>query len=143
VPEGDFDRLFSALERAGCMFDRHESRAALHRISLFTARFGNVLVDLFLSFHPLHHESLRRRVSLRCPDGNERWFLSAEDLSVYKLALARLRDYADLERLFAARGPELDVAYIRRWLEAIAGERDARVDRLEDLIRRFAGTKPS
>ncbi|MBI5478469.1 MAG: hypothetical protein HY906_06410 [Deltaproteobacteria bacterium] len=137
VSEADVSRLFAALERAGCAFSPAAARAAVRRVALFTVRCGRVLVDVFVSFHPLHHESLARRVRLRCPDGIERWFLSAEDLAVHKLALARPKDVVDLERLFAARGADLDVAYVRRWVRAVAGRHDPRTALLERLIRRF------
>jgi hypothetical protein len=137
VPEGDHERLFDALERAGCLFDRTDALAQLTRINLFTVRCGRVAVDLFVSFHAHHNESLGRRVKLRCPDGVERWFLSAEDLAIHKLALSRPKDVMDLELLFAARGDSIDIAYVRRWIEAIAGADDRRVGTLDDLVRRF------
>lgn len=137
VPEDQLDRLFDALERAGCMFERAAARRAIERIALFTVRRGHVLVDVFVSFHPHHHEALARRVALPCPDGRERWFLSPEDLAVHKLALARPKDVLDLERLFAARGSDLDVAYVRRWIEAITPEGDSRRATLDDLVSRF------
>ena len=137
VAEDEHDRLFDALERAGCLFDRAHAAGLLRRISLFTVRCGRIQVDLFVAFHPHHGESLTRRVKLRCPDGRERWFLSAEDLAVYKLALSRPKDLMDLELLFAARAGAIDVAYVRRWIEAIAGAGDPRSARIDDLVRRF------
>jgi hypothetical protein len=137
APPDRLERLFDAVERGGCIFDRAAARAEVERIRLFTARCGRVSVDLFVSFHPHHHEALARRVSVECPDGKARWFLSAEDLAVHKLALFRGKDRVDLERLFAARGDGLDVAYVRRWIHAIAGAGDARAAALEDLARRF------
>jgi hypothetical protein len=140
VPESEFERLFDALERAGCLFDRAQAREAVRRIYLFTVRCGRVLADIFVSFHPHHHEALARRVRLRCPDGRERWFLSAEDMVVHKLAMLRTKDLMDLEMLFAARGRAMDVAYVRRWLEAIAPPGDARRAKLDELVGRFAQT---
>jgi hypothetical protein len=137
IPEDEHGRLFDSLERAGCLFERGKALAALQRINLFSVRCGRVPVDVFVSFHPHHHESLARRVALRCPDGRRRWFLSAEDLAIHKLAMARPKDWMDLDLLFAARGPEMDTAYVRRWVEAIAGKEDERNVRLEELIRRF------
>lgn len=137
VTEAELDRLFDALERAGCLFDRARARAEVGRISLFGGRCGRVGVDFFVSFHPHDHEALARRVRLPGADGRDHWFLSAEDLAIHKLALLRAKDLADLERLFAARGPELDLAYIRRWIRAIAGEQDPRWAALEELARRF------
>lgn len=138
VPVGDLDRLFDSLERAGCRFDRAGARADVSRVHLFRGRCGHVGVDFFVSFHPHHHEALARRVALPGPDGRDRWFLSAEDLAIHKLALFRSKDLADLERLFAARGAELDLGYIRRWLHAICRAGDVRLAALEDLVTRFS-----
>jgi hypothetical protein len=99
-----------------------------------TARCGKVLVDLFVAFHPHHDASRERRVRLRCPDGRERWFLSLDDLVIHKLALNRPKDAPDLEWVFKTRGRELDLAYIRRWVRAIAGDGDPRTRRLEELV---------
>lgn len=137
APEDELDRLFDALERCGCLFERARARRSIEQIFLFTVRCGQVLVDLFVSFHPHHHEALARRVAIESPDGRQRWFLSAEDLAVHKLALSRPKDLADLERLFAARGADLDLAYIRRWVEAIAGAGDPRRGALAGLVDRF------
>jgi hypothetical protein len=77
-----------------------------------------------------------RRARFDMPGHGPRWFHSAEDLAVNKLAPLRNKDLADLELLFAARGPELDVGHIRRWVDAITaeGDRDAALD---ELVRRF------
>lgn len=137
APEDDLEPLFDSLERCGCMFERDRARRSVERIALFTVRCGKVLVDVFVSFHSHHHEALRRRVALTAPDGRARWFLSAEDLAIHKLSLDRPKDHIDLERLFKARGARLDVAYIRSWMLAIAGEDDPRTKRLESMIERF------
>lgn len=138
VPESEIDRLFDALERAGCLFERRQAREQIERASLFRVRCGSVGVDLFVAFHSHHHDSLKRRVRLPDAQGRLVWFISAEDYAVHKLALFRGKDRVDLELLFAARGAELDVSYIRRWIEAIAPEGDPRRAELEDLARRFA-----
>lgn len=137
LPEAELDRLFDCLDRAGCIFDRQQARAEVRRIAFFYGRCGRVGVDFFLSFHPHDHEALTRRVRLPGADGKDHWVLSAEDLAVHKLALFRPQDVADLERLFAARAADLDVAYVRRWIHAIAGDGDRRSQALDDLIRRF------
>lgn len=138
VPEGQLAGLFDSLDRAGCRFDREHARSAVERISLFTVRCGRVAADLFVSFHPHHHEALARRVSLRCPDGNGRWFLSAEDMVIHKLVMSRQKDLMDLELLFTARGSTMDVGYVRRWIDAITPPGDQRRATLDDLQRRFA-----
>jgi hypothetical protein len=130
-------RLLDALERAGCLFERSWATAEIVRIGWFYVRCGKVEVDLFVAQHPFQREAMDRRARFEVPGYGPRWFHSAEDLAVIKLALLRNKDLADLELLFAARGPELDVARIRRWVEAIAAEGDPRRAALDDLERRF------
>jgi hypothetical protein len=143
VPEPELDRLFDALDRAGCRFQREQARREVAEVALFRVRCGRVDVDLFVAFHPHHHEALRRRVGLPAPDGRARWFLSAEDLVIHKLALNRPKDRLDLEALFAVRGGRLDLAYIRRWVAALTEAGDPRRDELERLVARFSGPGPA
>ncbi len=140
VPEKEIETLFDALERAGCLFDRHRAQAEVSRFALFTVRCGRIGVDLFVAFHSHHHEAFLRRLRLPGPDGKERWFLSAEDLAILKLALFRAKDQMDLENLFAVQGARLDVPYIQRWLWAIVPEGDPRRTALCELERRFLRT---
>lgn len=133
--------LFASLERSGCIFDRVAAERDVERASLFTVRCGLILVDLFLAFHPLHDDARARRRAIAGPDGRPRWFLSPEDLAVHKLALFRGKDRVDLERLFAAQGTALDVAYIRHWIDKIVPDlADPRRAALDDLVGRFAPT---
>jgi hypothetical protein len=65
------------------------------------------------------------------------WFLSAEALAVFKLLFFRGKDMVDLERLVAVR-PELDRAYVRERIVEMMGEDDARTQRWDEIVRRFA-----
>jgi hypothetical protein len=127
------DRLFTALDRSGAVFDRRVARLDIQRMALFRVRCGSVLVDLFISSPEHHQETLARRLRLAGRDGREHWYLSAEDLAVHKLALFRPRDRDDLRGLFAVQGTRLDLAYVRRWIEAIAPPGDPRRDELSQL----------
>ena len=131
-------QVFDALERAGCLFDRERAAAQVERASFFTVRCGAVLADIFVSFQRHHDDARDRRRKIRMGDGAERWFLSAEDLAIHKLAMLRPKDLMDLEHLFAAQGSGMDVGYVRRWLEAIAPDAtDRRRAVLDELIARF------
>ncbi len=135
VPPEQIDRLFDALERAGCLFERAHARTELAR-GWFIVRCGKIECDVFVASHPMQREALARRVRIALSEG-ERWFHSAEDLAVHKLVLFRPRDQSDLEQLFAAQGGRLDVAYIARWLSALLPDGGPRRDALDDLVRRF------
>ena len=112
--------------------------------------FRTVRVDVYLPLMPFHESarSRRRRVPLL---GREAWFLSAEDLAVFKLILYRTKDRADLEGLLVVCGLDFDRSYVREWIGRIAGTADIRVSGWDEMataadeaIRlRQAGWKPS
>lgn len=64
---------------------------------------------------------------------------SPASIAVFKLLFFRLKDRGDLERLVAVRGPDLDHAYVRRWMVEMMGDDDERVVAWNDIVRRFAG----
>ncbi|HET9485407.1 MAG TPA: hypothetical protein VFO79_15710 [Xanthomonadales bacterium] len=136
APVSKFSTVADALERAGMIFDRARAPKDLERIGLFNGRLAGVVVDLFMSGHPHMAEMQRRRQRIEAPDGSHLYFISAEDLCVMKLLYGRPKDVGDLERLLAAR-PDLDLAYVRRWLLAMPLS-DKRLPILDDLERRFA-----
>ena len=131
----DFAQITEALERAGMMFDRDAAPKTIERIGMFNGRLAGVVVDIFMSSHPHMAEMEIRRQRVEA-GGTHLYFISAEDLCVMKLVYGRPKDVGDLERLFAAR--ELDVAYVRRWLNQMPVGPD-RIATLDDLERRFAG----
>ncbi len=133
APE-NFERVVETLERAGLIFDRYQAPKDIARIGLFKARLGGVLIDAFVSAHPHFLEMQRRRVRVDSADGTHLYFITAEDLCVMKLVYGRSKDRADLERLFAVR--ELDVTYIRSWVERMPVPHE-RTAWLDDLARRF------
>ncbi len=134
--EGELDRVFEALERAGAMLDRNEARRGVARAGFFVAQSGWTRLDIFIAHHPWHTEMKKRRVSLVSPEGRARWFLSAEDTALAKLIYARPKDIEDLQRLFTVQAGRLDLEYLRRWLPLIVPAGDTRLGLFEDLVRR-------
>ena len=112
--------------------------------------FKKVRVDVYLPLMPFHESvrSRRRRAPLL---GREAWFLSAEDLAVFKLILFRTKDRADLESLLVVQGPDIDRTYVQEWVSRIAGAADMRIAGWKEMaaaadeaIRlRQAGWKPT
>ena len=94
-------------------------------------------IDVFLPSIPFAHEAERTRVRVTDAAGWSGWFLAAEAVAVFKLPYFRSKDTADLERLVAVR-PELDRAYVRRWIVDMMGEEDDRTRRWDDIVARFA-----
>lgn len=132
----DLPRAIDALERAGAMVDPSAAARDVARIGLFRARLGRTPIDVFLSGHPHFAEMARRKRPIPDPDGTTRWFVSAEDLIVLKLFYGRAKDLVDLERLFAVRH-DVDLGYVRHWIDAMVPAGDRRRVLLADLTRRF------
>lgn len=89
-------------------------------------RFEHVVepfpVDFFPSLDADVYGEVARRVVLH-EFGRDRTvlpFLSAEDLSMFKLSFGRPQDWVDLAAVAAAR-PDLDVDYVERQLIALRG----------------------
>jgi hypothetical protein len=53
---------------------------------------------------------------------------------VFKLLFFRSKDLADLERLVAVQGRDLDRGYVRRWMVDMMGEDDARVREWDRIV---------
>jgi hypothetical protein len=92
---------------------------------------------VFLPSIPFAHEAHRTRIRVTDDSGWSGWFLSAEAIAVFKLLFFRGKDVVDLERLAAVR-PELDCAYVRRWIVDMMGEDDERTRRWDAIVARFA-----
>jgi hypothetical protein len=135
VGEEALARVVDAVERAGAVVNRDDAERSVASTGMFIAQLARTRIDVFLATHPAHEEMGRRRRPVEV-EGTRLWFLSPEDLALLKLIYGRPKDLVDLERLFAARA-DLDVAYIRSWLERIVPPADARLDTLADLARRF------
>jgi hypothetical protein len=93
-------------------------------------------IDVFLPSIPFAREAEKTRVRIVDDAGWSGWFLSAEAIAVFKLLFFRGKDMVDLERLVAVR-PELDRAYVRRWIVDMMGEDDDRTRRWDDIVSRF------
>lgn len=137
VRQDELPRVLDSLERAGVMIDRNQAAKDIVRIGLAKGRLGIVVVDVFLSEHPQYAAMQARARRIVDPTGWSASFISPEDLCIHKLVFGRHKDIGDLESLFAVR-PDLDLAYVRHWLEQMVPTGDSRLATLDDLERRFA-----
>jgi hypothetical protein len=82
-----------------------------------------VVVDLFFAFDAYHEDVLDRAVVrpfLHAGERHELRFLSAEDLTVFKIAFGRSRDWADIEAM-VAHGTTIDPDDVERRLVGFEG----------------------
>ncbi|MFN7975946.1 MAG: hypothetical protein U0166_27030 [Acidobacteriota bacterium] len=115
-----------ALISCGLRIDPTEAVARAERGDVVVGRYDGMRIDLFTASIPFCWEAMTTRV--RISDGEEeRWFLSAEAICLFKLLFFRSKDKADVEYLVATQGRGLDGTYVRRWLTQMMGEDDERV----------------
>lgn len=94
---------------------------------------SGVHVDVYLPTGEFH-ESVRQRRQLKPLCGRHAWFLSAEDLAVFKMILYRTKDRGDVESLLVICGREFDRTYSRDCLVRILGPSDLRLKTWDELV---------
>jgi hypothetical protein len=137
--------VFTPFSRAGSVVDRFSSigfraekpeaewvpPAAGVRLAGHNAPYK---LDLFFSLDPLYDRA-RERVRRFAFGGRELPFLSAEDLTVFKLSFGRPKDWVDL-RAMVAGGTDIDVEYVESQLIALRGPAlYPRLTRLKAMLR--------
>jgi hypothetical protein len=127
VDEAGLPFVLQQLEGLGIELDVEAAIARAKRDGMCVGRWAGMRIDLFIPSIPFSHEAGRTRVLLTEPSGDSVWFLAAEAITIFKLLFFRPKDLADLERLAAVQGPELDRAYVRKWITEMMGEHDERV----------------
>jgi hypothetical protein len=132
VPAGDLDPVFDVLEGAGCELDRTAAQRSAAQRGDFKVRLHAMRIDVFVASIPLY-ESAARRIRQAPLEGRLAWFLSPEDLAVFKFLFFRTKDILDVERLVAFGGPAFDRQYVRHWLVDLVGQDDDRVQRWDRL----------
>ena len=128
--------LFEALQDAGCELNPDAANRA--QFGDFGARLSGIRIDFFLPVLSISLDAISRRV--RVPFANqEMWILAAEDLLVFKLIFGRTKDFADIERLIAARRELLNWKYLNGQLVNIFEPTDPRFERYEELRKLAMG----
>jgi hypothetical protein len=133
IEEAELPRVVAVLRGLGIELAEDVAMARARRDGMFVGTWTGMRIDVFTPSIPFSREAERTRVRVPGPDGGADWFLSAEALAIFKLLFARPKDFVDLERLLAVQGPDLDRAYVRRWIVEMMGEDDERTRRWDDL----------
>jgi predicted nucleotidyltransferase len=93
--------------------------ALRHRVLLVESASG-VPIDIALGIPGYEEEVMRRAVRVNLPTGVLLRVISVEDLIIHKCVAGRVRDQEDIERILIRQRLQLDLEYIRRWLEDFA-----------------------
>jgi hypothetical protein len=125
------------LKSLGVEIDDAAAVARAEGEGVFVGRWDGMRIDVFLPSIPFSREAELTRIRVTDATGWSGWFLAAEAVVVFKLLFFRGKDLVDIERLVAVR-PELDRAYVRRWIAEMMGEDDERVRKWDEMVRAFA-----
>lgn len=85
----------------------------LVKLKTYLAAGQSVDVDLFLNETDFQRSVMSRRMAVEF-EGRSLWFVTPEDLLLFKLIANRPRDIGDVEDVLFIQG-QLDEAYLRHW----------------------------
>ena len=123
VPYESRSTLLSRLDAIGWHTDTDASDAP-PAAGIRVHQLGEtVVIDLFFAFDDLHEVVLDRSVVrpfIHAGVRHELRFLSAEDLTVFKMSFGRSKDWVDVEAMIIA-GTPIDADYVERQLVQFEG----------------------
>jgi hypothetical protein len=135
VAASESDRVLGALAQLGVAIGGARERKQIRERGQVRLRWERTPIDLFFSYDPLHASCLTRIRSVPFGAEAELPILTAEDLVIFKVLFDRPKDWVDVAEVLYARGPAFDASYTLDWLRRILETRDARLERIEKLLR--------
>lgn len=112
--------------------DTTDALAAAERDGQVRVMWDRTPIDLFFAYDPFHDAARRGAVEVPFAETTIR-VLSAEHLAVCKAVFDRPKDWVDITTMLDA-GTSVDAAEVLRWVGRIAGDTDARYDRIAALL---------
>jgi hypothetical protein len=135
VEPARYPQVLAALEPLGV--GEAADPAQVLRDGQVRLRWGRTPLDLFFAYDPVHEAM--RAASRPVPFGDTRIpILAPEHLVVVKVVFNRAKDWLDIEQVLTLV-PALQVGEIRRWLDHLVGEDDARAIRFRQLQEQMLG----
>jgi hypothetical protein len=134
VEENEIPLVVERLNALGVELDLQAALARAQGEGMFVGRWADIRIDVFVPSIPFSHEARKTRLRLTNPEGQSAYFLTAEAIAIFKLLFFRPKDIADVERLNAVQGADLDRGYIRRWLIDMMGSDDERVRTWDKIV---------
>ena len=138
VTTDHLDPVFDVLESTGCELDRKAALASAISRGEFRATLQGMRLEVFVPSIELY-DSVEARIRQAPLRGRPAWFLSPEDLAIFKFLFFRTKDILDVERLVAFAPGVFDRSYVRSWLVDLVGDDDERVTRWDRLVQDVDG----
>jgi hypothetical protein len=110
-----------------------DTAASIARDGQIRLWWGDIPIDLFFSYLPIHEAAARHRRTVAFAGGRIP-ILGPIELAVFKVMFDRTRDWADIEAMIAAG--TLDVVALRSALGPLLPRNDPRLARLAEAERR-------
>jgi hypothetical protein len=132
VGPDELDPVLEILRAGGFEIELEAALASARTRGDFKLWWQGMRVDVFVASIPLY-DAVQQRVRQAPLEGRPAWFLSPEDLAIFKMLFYRTKDILDLERMIAFIGPAFDRAYVRQWLVDLVGVEDERLRRWDAL----------
>jgi hypothetical protein len=132
VPAERFDDVATPLVRLGAAAGDPAPEAVGRRDGQVRVLWDATPIDLFFAYDAFHEAAAAARHRVPFGDGTIP-ILAADHLVVCKVIYDRPRDWVDLDALLAA-GSDVSAAEVLRWVARIAGDEDARYERIAALL---------
>jgi Nucleotidyl transferase AbiEii toxin, Type IV TA system len=134
VPAHRYSDVAAPLLMLGVDADAPDSVAAVARDGQTRVMWDETPIDLFFAYDAFHDTAAAARRTVPFADSNIP-VLAPEHLVVCKTVYNRPRDWVDIDAILDA-GVALDVAEVLRWTGRIAGDTDARYERIAAVLTR-------
>lgn len=136
VPQLALPGLLDDLRARGFDFDPTTTIREWTREHLTAVAFRGIRIDWLKPLLPCYQhviDTARQEVWLGCPIS----IAAPEGLILIKLLAFRGQDQVDIENLLAANRGQLDLEWIRREWQAVAGSDDPRLQRFGEMVTQF------
>jgi hypothetical protein len=132
VPAARYIEVAAALSRIGVATDDTEIARLVDSDGQARVLWDATPIDLFFAYDPFHEAAGKALVVV--PFGESTIpILAVEHLIVCKVVFNRSRHWLDIEAILAVETP-VNVAEVLRWVGRIAGDDDARYNRVAALL---------
>lgn len=122
LEEGQLPRLFNTLKKRGFYFEQEGLVRVIQNLQYLTLSYRagkvKIYIDIFLARSAYQYEALLRRRKIVFQH-RELFFISPEDLILYKLLSGRGRDIDDVREILVTKRQDLNMRYLTRWAKKL------------------------
>jgi hypothetical protein len=132
VPTDRFADVALPLNLLGAAADDPAAEAIARRDGQVRVLWDEIPIDIFFAYDAFHGAAAKARHAVPFADATIP-ILAADHLVVCKVIYNRPRDWVDIEAMLVG-GADVSAAEVLRWVARIAGDEDARFDRIAGVL---------